>query len=153
MWGNSYILCLFLIITFRFTCVEIKNLEKCQRLKILCLWLHTMLLIIHWFSYTDYLYILCYLLLYSTHWLLPHIQIFTIHYSTSFSFLQITSSLLFNQNNRTNDVWGSLFWKGISQYKIFNFWKLKLPFAEIFHGSLKKELSWNLRYAVKLKLN
>ena len=124
-----------------------------ESLKILCLWLHTMLLIIHWFSYTDYLYILCYLLLYSTHWLLPHIQVFTIHYSTRFLFLQITSSLLLNQNNRTNDVWGSLFWKGISQYKIFNFWKLKLPFAEIFHGSLKKELSWNLRYAVKLKLN
>ena len=42
--------------------------------------------------------------LYSMHRLLRHIPIFTIHESTHFSFLQITSSLLCNENNGINDA-------------------------------------------------
>ena len=42
---------------------------------------------------------------------------FTILYSTGFTFLQITSSLLRNQNNRTNAVWGGFLWRSISLTK------------------------------------
>ena len=51
------------------------------------------------------------------YWLLHHILIFTILYSTGFTFLQITSSLLRNQNNRTNAVWGGFLWRSISLTK------------------------------------
>ena len=53
----------------------------------------------------------------SVYWLLHHILIFTILYSTRFTFLQITSSLLRNQNNRTNAVWGGFLWRSISLAK------------------------------------
>ena len=53
----------------------------------------------------------------SVYWLLHHILIFTILYSTGFTFLQITSSLLRNQNNRTNAVWGGFLWRSISLTK------------------------------------
>ena len=65
------------------------------------------------------------------------ILIFTIHYGTCFSFLQVTSSLLHNYNNRINDAWDSIFWKSISLNEVFSFWKLKIYFTEIFHESLK----------------
>ena len=76
-------------------------------------------------------------------------------YSTSFSFLQISSSLWRNWDNRTNDAWGGFLWKSISLNKIFSFWKLKISFTEMFHESLKKQFNWNLmlRYTVKLTLN
>ena len=54
---------------------------------------YIILLIIRWFLYIDYLHILYYLNLYVIHLLLHHILIFKIHYSTRFSFLQITSLL------------------------------------------------------------
>ena len=54
----------------------------------------------------------------------------------TFFILQITSSLLRNENNRINDAWGGFFWKSI--------WKLKISFTEIFHGSLRKQFNWNL---------
>ena len=65
-------------------------------------------------------------------------------YSTSFSFLQISSSLWRNWDNRTNDAWGGFLWKSISLNKIFSFWKLKISFTEMFHESVKKQFSWNL---------
>ena len=76
-------------------------------------------------------------------------------YSGSFWFLQITSSLLRNYNNRTNDAWGGFLWKSISLNKIFSFWKLKISFTEMFHESIKKQFNWDLmeRYTLKLTLN
>ena len=50
------------------------------------------------------------------HWLLHRILIFTIHYGTHVSFLQMTSFLLRNYTYRINDAWGSFFWKSISLY-------------------------------------
>ena len=61
-------------------------------------------------------------------------------YSTRFSFLQISSSLWRNWNNRTDDAWGGFLWKSISQNEIFSFWKLKNSFTKIFHGSVKNSL-------------
>ena len=78
----------------------------------------------------------------SVYWLLHQILIFTIHYRTCFSFLQITSSLLRNWNNRTNDAGGGCFWRSISENEIFTFWKLNISFIEKFHESLKNSLIW-----------
>ena len=68
------------------------------------------------------------------------IYIFTILYSIRFSFLQITSSLLRNSNNRTNDGWGGFLWRSISVKTNFIFWRLKISFTEMFHESSKNIL-------------
>ena len=40
-------------------------------------------------------------------------------------------------------------------YEIFSFWKVKFSLTEMSHGSLKKQLNWNLMlwYTVKLTFN
>ena len=112
----------------------------------------------YWLSFDFYtmsfLYYL-HLYLYSLHWLLHHILIFAIHYSTRFSFLQIASSLLRNWSNRTNDTWGGFFLKSISLNENFSFWNPKVSFTEMFHESIEKHFNWNLilRYTVKSTLN
>ena len=77
------------------------------------------------------------------HWLLHHTMIFIIHHNIRFSFLQITSSLLRNWNNRTNDAWGGFFWNCISLSEIFSFWKPKISFTEMFHESIEKQFNLN----------
>ena len=43
----------------------------------------------------------------------------------------------------------------VTEVPIFNFWKLKMLFKEMFYKSLQKQFRWNLmlRYTVKLTLN
>ena len=74
----------------------------------------------------------------SVYWLLYHILILTMHYGICFSFLQITSSLSRNWNNKAKDAWSSFSWRSISLNEIFSFWKLKISFTKMFHESLKK---------------
>ena len=57
----------------------------------------------------------------SVYWLLHHILIFAILYRTQLSFLQIASSLLRNQNNRTNDAEAVSFEKAFHWTKFLAF--------------------------------
>ena len=100
----------------------------------------------HYWSYNDFYtlpFLLLTLYLYSMHCILHHKLIFTIHYSTRFSFLQITFSLLRNWNNRTNNVWAGFFCKCISLNEVFCFWKPKISFTEMSHESIEKQFNLN----------
>ena len=103
----------------------------------------------HYWSYNDFYTLTFLYYLHFTYiacivyFIIVYFIIFTIHYSTRFSSLQITFSLLSNWNNRTNDVWAGFFCKCISLNEVFSFWKPKISFTEMFHESIEKQFNLN----------